>query len=131
MGAHVSAPMIGACVAMIVLRERLRLGARWRWRAIWLRLTLWHTFGHSVKHGLQHRCVMKVLENRLRRMAERQGFVLEKSRRRDPKAKDYGLYRLLPDHRDLEQHRAETEYTLSQDEVKSFLGDMEDALNDD
>lgn len=34
----------------------------------------------------------KVRENRLRRMAERQGFQLTKSRRRDPRAIDYGKY---------------------------------------
>ena len=32
----------------------------------------------------------KVRENRMRRAAERQGFVLEKSRRRDPRAIGYG-----------------------------------------
>jgi hypothetical protein len=32
----------------------------------------------------------KVRENRLRRTAERQGFALAKSRRRDPRAIDYG-----------------------------------------
>jgi hypothetical protein len=34
----------------------------------------------------------KVRENRLRRMAERQGLALHKSRRRDRFAKDYGLF---------------------------------------
>jgi hypothetical protein len=34
----------------------------------------------------------KVRENRLRRMAERQGHQLVKSRRRDPRAYDYGRY---------------------------------------
>ena len=34
----------------------------------------------------------KVHENRLRRMAERQGLVLHKSRRRDPYAIDFGAY---------------------------------------
>ena len=34
----------------------------------------------------------KVRENRVRRMAERQGFRLVKSRRRDPRAVDYGAY---------------------------------------
>jgi hypothetical protein len=38
----------------------------------------------------------KVRENRLRRMAERQGYKLEKSRRRDSRATDYGTYRLVP-----------------------------------
>lgn len=36
----------------------------------------------------------KVFENRLRRAAERQGLRLEKSRRRDPNAIDYGRYAL-------------------------------------
>ena len=34
----------------------------------------------------------KIRENRLRRIAQRQGLRLEKSRRRDPLAADYGLY---------------------------------------
>jgi hypothetical protein len=42
---------------------------------------------------------MKVQENRLRRMAERQGMMLVKSRRRDPRALDYGLYVLVDDSR--------------------------------
>jgi hypothetical protein len=39
----------------------------------------------------------KVRENRLRRMAERQGLKLVKSRRRDPLALDYHLYALIPE----------------------------------
>jgi hypothetical protein len=39
----------------------------------------------------------KVRENRLRRMAARQGYMLVKSRRRDPRAQDYGLYVLVGD----------------------------------
>jgi hypothetical protein len=34
----------------------------------------------------------KTRETRLRRMAERQGLALHKNRRRDPLARDYGLY---------------------------------------
>jgi hypothetical protein len=37
---------------------------------------------------------IKVRENRLRRMAERQGLRLVKSRRRDPLAIDFGRYRV-------------------------------------
>ena len=37
----------------------------------------------------------KVRENRIRRMAERQGYALQRSRRRDPRARDYGLYLIL------------------------------------
>lgn len=38
----------------------------------------------------------KVEENRLRRVAARRGYELHKSRRRDPKASDYGKYVLHP-----------------------------------
>lgn len=31
-------------------------------------------------------------ENRLRRMAQRQGLALRKSKRRDPRARDYGMF---------------------------------------
>lgn len=37
----------------------------------------------------------KVRENRIRRMAHRQGLILEKTRRRDPRAIDYGTYALV------------------------------------
>jgi hypothetical protein len=37
----------------------------------------------------------KVRENRLRRVAERQGFALHKPRRRDTRALDYGEYWLM------------------------------------
>jgi hypothetical protein len=35
-----------------------------------------------------------VRENRLRRVAQRQGVLLQRSRRRDPRALDYGVYYL-------------------------------------
>lgn len=41
----------------------------------------------------------KVRENRLRRMAARRGYILVKTRRRDPLALDYGLYVLVDDSR--------------------------------
>lgn len=37
----------------------------------------------------------KVRENRARRMAERQGLALTKTRRRDPRAVDFGTYKLV------------------------------------
>lgn len=37
---------------------------------------------------------LKALENRLRRVAERQGLTLTKSRRRDPRAIGYGTFTL-------------------------------------
>ncbi len=39
----------------------------------------------------------KARENKVRRMAEREGFALQRSRRRDPLAIDYGVYRLWRD----------------------------------
>ena len=38
--------------------------------------------------------VHKVRVNQARRVAKRRGFVLNKSRRRDPQALDYGIYQL-------------------------------------
>jgi hypothetical protein len=66
----------------------------------WLILTC---FGHKSRHGFRYSfryawAVMstdKTLENRLRRMARRQGLDLQKSRRRDPQALDYGGYQLV------------------------------------
>ncbi len=43
----------------------------------------------------------KVLENRLRKAAERQGLRLEKSRTRDPHAIDYGTYQLVDARRNI------------------------------
>lgn len=37
----------------------------------------------------------KIRENRLRRMAERQGLALNKSRRRDQRALDYGRWHIV------------------------------------
>ena len=44
----------------------------------------------------------KVRENRLRRMAERQGLELRKSRRRDPRAIDYGRWYIVDVDREIE-----------------------------
>jgi hypothetical protein len=41
----------------------------------------------------------KALENRLRREAKRKGFLLRRSRSRNPEAEDYGLYVLIGDSR--------------------------------
>jgi hypothetical protein len=44
----------------------------------------------------------KVRENRLRRMAERQGLELRKPRRRDPRAKDYARWYIVDVEREIE-----------------------------
>lgn len=41
----------------------------------------------------------KTHENKMRRYAERQGFMLIKSPRRDPRARGFGTYALVPDER--------------------------------
>lgn len=69
---------------------------------------------------------MKVRENRLRRMAERRGFILEKSRRRDKRAVDYGRYRLLVNHRDLDELAQTTPFTQTLDEIETQLESMDD-----
>jgi hypothetical protein len=49
----------------------------------------------STLSGMSSTTSEKVRENRLRRMAGRQGLQLLKSRRRDPRALDYGRYWLV------------------------------------
>jgi len=63
----------------------------------------------------------KVRENRLRRAAVRQGLRLVKSRRRDPRASDYGRYWLQGEHRAL----VSSEYGVTLDEVEEFLSGKE------
>jgi hypothetical protein len=65
----------------------------------------------------------KVRENRLRRVAARRGLHLEKSRRRDPNAFDYGTYWLI-DHRTNAiafRNFALDSYGLTLDDVESYL----------
>lgn len=61
----------------------------------------------------------KVRENRLRRAASRQGLGLQKSRRRDPRALDYGGYWLF----DISTNGlvAGGEWGMSLDEVEEWL----------
>lgn len=59
----------------------------------------------------------KIRENRLRRMAARQGYRLVKSRRRDPQAWDYGTYFLA----DAQTSGLATDQHASLDDVEAFL----------
>lgn len=65
----------------------------------------------------------KVRENRLRRMAARQGLRLEKSRRRDPRALEYGTYQLVDiDNNTLAAYGGGREgYGLDLDEIEAAL----------
>jgi hypothetical protein len=61
----------------------------------------------------------KTREDRLRRQAYRQGLILRKSRRRDPRATDYGTYTLT------NMHNNNLEYGgygfVGLDEIESYL----------
>ena len=66
----------------------------------------------------------KVRENRLRRMADRQGLRLIKSRRRDPKALDHGGFWLVDP--ELDVLVAGDEFGMELDAVEAYLnGDTE------
>ena len=64
-----------------------------------------------------------VHENRLRRVAERQGLQLRKSRRRDENAHDFGVYWLVEPVDNL--MIAGGDFGLSLDEVEAFLSDRQ------
>ena len=64
----------------------------------------------------------KVNENRLRRVADRQGLQLRKSRRRDPNAVDYGLYALIKrSGSTIHPHEVISEYVLTLEDVGLYL----------
>lgn len=65
----------------------------------------------------------KVVENRLRRAAERQGLRLEKSRLRDPRAIGYGTYRLVDERSGAIVAQADPErgYGVNLPEVARYL----------
>lgn len=56
----------------------------------------------------------KVRINRLRRKAVRQGYQLHKTRRIDPRATDYGTYRLVPE-------KGKVKDFASIDDIEKFL----------
>lgn len=63
----------------------------------------------------------KVREDRLRRMARRQGLRLIKSRRRDPRALDYEAYWVMDDRQQIAHGPVPQGFTL--DEAERFLND--------
>jgi len=63
-----------------------------------------------------------VKENRLRRMAERQGYRLQKSRRRDPRAVDYGGFMLIDIGKNFAVFGGNPfAYSASLDDIEHFL----------
>ncbi len=67
---------------------------------------------------------VKVLENRLRRKASRQGLHLQKSRTRDPDALDFGGFMLVdpnPNPNTLVAGGSPREFSMTLEDVVSFL----------
>ena len=69
--------------------------------------------------------ITKVEDNRLRRMADRRGLILRKSRRRDPDAIDYGLYAVcdVQTGGTIHPEGVVSPYSLTLDEVRGYLSD--------
>ena len=63
----------------------------------------------------------KVRENRLRRMAKRQGCILKKIRRRDERALDYGKYWLINHNNCLVLGSGSYNASCTLDEIEEFL----------
>lgn len=72
---------------------------------------------------------IKVRENRLRRMASRRGYLLHKSRRRDPLATDYGTYVLVHDSRGNRQPGAQARISAFAKGQGMTLSEIEAELN--
>lgn len=62
----------------------------------------------------------KVRENKVRRMAGRQGYQLMKSRRRDPNAWDYGLFTLI----DAQTNGVASEHLIDLDGIEEQLSKL-------
>ncbi len=65
----------------------------------------------------------KIRENRLRRMAERQGLKLEKCRRRDPRAIGYGTYHLVDKDNNLVAWGLQDGYGMDLDAIEKALNE--------
>ncbi len=64
----------------------------------------------------------KIRENRLRRMADRQGLALRKSGRRDPRAIDYGMYALVDPNKNAIVAGAQSgRFDFTLDDVEHYL----------
>lgn len=65
--------------------------------------------------------VDKVRENRLRRMAQRRLLRLEKSRRRDPRAADFGSYMVIDHRNTVVLGATHNGYSATLDDVEAYL----------
>ena len=67
--------------------------------------------------------ITKVTENRLRRVASRQGYDLHKSRARDPRHQVFGKYRLVADVFTMRRTGHDPNRWLTAEQVAEFLGE--------
>lgn len=83
---------------------------------------LWHNVWHLFTHRLGG-ALDKVRENRARRAVARRGYRLEKRRRRDERAWDYGTYQIVDPFTDtvVLADRTTGQYGLSIDDVEKWL----------
>jgi hypothetical protein len=89
-------------------------------------LALQHILQYALWYALENKVTRmdeeKVRENRVRRMAKRQGMKLMKSRRRDPLAIDYGGYMLVGIHTNtVEYGGSPYAFCASLDDVENYL----------
>ena len=75
----------------------------------------------SITSGTLWGMEVKIRENRLRRMAERQELRLVKSRRRDPRALGYGGYMLVDWNNRAVAGEVDSDRALELDEVEAWL----------
>ena len=74
--------------------------------------------------GMTIKQVEKIRENRLRRMAGRRDLQVQKSRRRDERANDFGLYRIVDAFSNVVVAGAHPfDYSLSLDEIEEWLNE--------
>ena len=74
---------------------------------------------------------IKTHENRVRRQALRNGYLMRKSRSRDPRADDYGLYVLVDDSRGNRLSGAQAPYSAFARGDGMTLAGIEAALGTD
>ena len=93
-----------------------------------MRLDFWLTFGYILRMQIHTPAELKamsprdykVLDNKLRRMVQRRGYQLSKSRVRDPWAIGYGVYWIInPKNNSIEAGDPQNGMTLS--EVERWL----------
>jgi hypothetical protein len=79
--------------------------------------------GHRYTSGGSLGTAEKIRENRLRNAAHRQGLKLSKSRRRDPRAQDYGYMLIDPTTNTPVVWGSPRLYGLSLDEIERALNE--------